>query len=68
MRADIRSTGTYQSVRELRLTLKCATLCLQGWKRERVVREFDEGSRVIVVLPDDKFSTKKVSRRHRESS
>lgn len=34
---------------------------LQGWQKERVVQDFFDGSRVILVIPDDKFALKKVS-------
>jgi hypothetical protein len=37
-------------------------LRLQGWKKERVVREYDDGARVIMVTHDDpKYAIKKVS-------
>lgn len=31
-----------------------------GWQKERVVQDFFDGSRVILVIPDDKFALKKM--------
>ena len=35
-------------------------MSLQGWKKERVVQELPDGSRVVMVLPEDKYAAKKV--------
>ena len=33
-----------------------------GWKKERVVQELPDGSRVVMVLPEDKYAAKKVDK------
>ena len=32
----------------------------QGWKKERVVHKNVDGSRIVMVLPEDKYAKKKV--------
>ena len=33
----------------------------QGWKKERIVQDFLDGSRIIIVMPDEKQCMKKVT-------
>ena len=33
---------------------------LQGWKKEHVLHKFEDGSRILVVIPDEKLPMKKV--------
>ena len=39
----------------------CVVISLvQGWKKERICQNNPDGSRVVVVISEDKFATKKV--------
>ena len=45
---------------KLSFKLNCIFSCCQGWKKECVVQQNMDGSRVVVVMPDDKLGMKKV--------